>query len=289
VGSDPARTVTAELRAASASLAAAGNSSPRVDAELLLAHLLGCSRSGLVLAAPLTEQQSAGYRALIDRRAAGVPLQHLTGSAPFRHLELAVGPGVFIPRPETELIVELAAAALAGAATVVDLGAGSGAIALSVAHEFPGARVVALERSAPALAWLRRNAHDRASAGDRPVEVVPGDVTAPTVLAELDASVDVVLSNPPYVPEALRAELDREVGHDPDDAVYAGPDGLALMPAVLGTAARLLRPGGLLVFEHDSGHWPAVAGLLAADPSWRAAARHRDLTGRPRFTSAVRA
>lgn len=280
------RPAAVELRAATELLAAAGRQSPRVDAELLLAHLLGIARGQLLLAGPLTSSQQAGYVELVRQRATGRPLQHLTGVAPFRHLVLAVGPGVFIPRPETELLLELAASQLASAGTVVDLGAGSGAIALAVAQEYSAARVVAVERSDTALAWLRRNAAERAAAGDRPIEVVAGDLTDPAVLAELAGAVDVLLANPPYVPGRIRGQLSVEVGYDPSEAVFGGPDGTSLLPGLIGTAARVVRPGGLLVFEHDESHADQLAGLLS--DGWQDVRGHRDLAGRPRFTSAIR-
>jgi release factor glutamine methyltransferase len=237
----------------------------------------------------LPPEQDASFAELIRRRATGIPLQHLTGSAAFRHLELLVGPGVFIPRPETELIVELAAAQLSSAATVVDLAAGSGAIALSVAQEYRPERVIAVERSAAALDWLRRNAADRAAAGDRPISIVHADLADPELLVEQAGTVDVLLSNPPYVPERIRDQLAVEIAHDPAEAVFAGPDGLSLMPALLATAARLLRPGGLLVLEHDQSHQQRLAELLSACGNWTNVAGHADLAGRPRFTSADRA
>lgn len=278
--------VAVQLRAAAEALAAAGRPSPRVDAELLLAHLLGVERGQLPLAGPLSSGQRAGYAELVRQRAAGRPLQHLTGVAPFRHLVLAVGPGVFIPRPETELLLELAADRLAGAGTVLDLGAGSGALALAVANEYPAARVIAVERSETALAWLRRNAAERAAAGDRPIEVVAGDFTDPVLLSGLAGSVDLLLANPPYVPGRIRDQLSVEVGHDPAEAVFGGPDGTSLLAGLIATAARLLRPGGLLAFEHDDSHADQLAGLLS--DGWRDVRGYRDLTDRPRFTSAVR-
>ena len=280
--------VRAELAAATAELAAAGVASARVEAELLLAHVLGCSRTRLLVSDSVGPDQARRFAGLVRRRATGVPLQHLTGVAPFRRLELKVGPGVFIPRPETELLVELAAPWLAPGATVVDLGAGSGAVALSVAQEFPVGRVVAVERSARALEWLRRNAGDRKAAGDAPVEVVAGDFTDPDLLTELTGAVAVVLANPPYVPEAARDDLPAELAHDPDEALFAGADGLALMPAVLRLAARLLRPGGFLGVEHDETHGPAMNRLLTGAGCWVGVAGRPDLTGRPRFSTAVR-
>ncbi len=280
--------VRPELAAATAELAAAGIGPARLEAELLLAHLLGGNRAQLLTLASISPEQAARLRELVRRRATGAPLQHLTGTAPFRHLELAVGPGVFVPRPETELLVELAAPWLLPGATVVDLGAGSGAIALSVAREFPVDRVIAVERSEPALRWLRRNAADRHAAGDRPVEVVAGDIAAPGLLAGLAGTVSAVLANPPYVPDSIRAELPPEVGHDPDEAVFAGADGLALMPALVDLAARLLRPGGFLGIEHDESHPAALHRLLEASGCWRDVTGRPDLTGRPRFSTAVR-
>lgn len=281
-------TAAAVLRSATATLAAAGVASPRVDAELLLAHLLGRTRSQLPLVGELSAGQRAAYHELIGRRSVGEPVQYLTGTAAFRRIELAVGPGVFIPRPETELILELAADQLAAAGTVLDVCAGSGAIALSVAREYPSARVLAIERAEPALAWLRRNAEARALAGDRAVEVVAADLARPGLLAELTGRVDVLLCNPPYVPERIRDQLTVEVSHDPAEAVFAGQDGLGLMPALLTAAARWLRPGGLLVIEHDDSHPQAVPALLAGTGHWRNLAGHADLAGRPRFASALR-
>lgn len=279
----------AELRAATDQLGAAGIASPRVDAELLLAHLLHRSRGQLLLVDRLSPAQAGEFAELIRRRAARIPLQHLTGSAPFRRLELAVGPGVFIPRPETEFILELAADRLTGAATVLDLGAGSGAIALSVAHEHPNCRVIAVERSPKALSWLRRNADARVAAGDSPIEIIEADLAEPDLLAELTGTVDVVLANPPYVPGRISSELAAEIGHDPDEAVYAGMDGLALMPAVLGAAARLLRRDGFVVIEHDDSHDESLVRLLGSSRQWQLITGHRDLAGRTRFSSAARA
>lgn len=280
--------VRAELAAASAELAAAGIGSPRLQAELLLSSLLGCGRGKLLVLDTLAAAEANEFRRLVGRRATGVPLQYLTGTAPFRHLELEVGPGVFIPRPETELLVELAADRLVRGATVVDLCAGSGAIALAVASEFPPQRVIAVERSERALRWLRRNAANRVAAGDRPIEVVAADIAAPGLLAELAGVATVVLANPPYVPESVRAELPVEVSYDPDDAVFAGTDGLALMPAVIELAGRLLAPGGFVAVEHDESQAAAMSGLLTGSGRWHTVTGRQDLTGRPRFTTAVR-
>ena len=271
-------------------LGAAGVASPRVDAELLLAHVTGRTRSGLLTLDDVDAATAARFNRLLDQRADRVPLQHLTGRAAFRYLELAVGPGVFVPRPETEQLVEWALARLAGtpAPVVVDLGAGSGAIALSLAHEHPGAQVTAVERDPDAAEWTRLNAGARAAAGDRPVEVVAGDMTDPRLLAGLDGTVDLVVSNPPYVPDG--AGLPREVAdHDPPLALWGGPDGLDVVRGLLRTAARLLRPGGALGIEHADQQGTALPALVRASGGWDDVADHPDLAGRPRYTTARRA
>jgi release factor glutamine methyltransferase len=265
-------------------LARAGVPTPRVDAELLAAHVLGVRRAGLLLAPGFTPAQLAEYERLVGLRATRVPLQHLVGSAPFRHLELAVGPGVFIPRPETELLVDWALSVLrVPGAVVVDLCAGSGAIALSVATEAPGSTVYAVESSPAALLWLRRNVEASAV----PVEIVAGSVDTPTLLSTLDGRVDVVVGNPPYVPSGV--VVPAEVAeHDPAEAVFGGPDGLAVIRPVVGLAARLLRPGGWVGIEHDDSHGEAVPELLRASGSFDAIEDHRDLAGLPRFATARR-
>ena len=258
-----------------------------MDAELLLAHVTGRSRSGLLTLDEVDPAAAARFAALLDQRADRVPLQHLTGRAAFRHLDLAVGPGVFVPRPETEQLVEWALGRLAGVPdpVVVDLGSGSGAIALSIAHECPGARVTAVERDPDAIEWTRLNAAARAAAGDPPVEVLPGDMTDPGLLRALDGAVDLVVSNPPYVPDGAR--LPREVAdHDPPLALWGGADGLDVVRGLLSTAARLLRPGGALGIEHADQQGTALPALVRASGGWDDVADHPDLAGRPRFTTA---
>jgi release factor glutamine methyltransferase len=265
---------------ATATLTAAGIGSPRVDAELLLAHVLGVERSALPLRT-LDEPAARRFDALVRRRAQREPLQYLTGEAPFRYDLLAVGPGVFIPRPETELLVDAVLPALRriAAPVVVDLCSGSGALAVAIAHEVSGAQVIAVERSPAALEWLRRNAAGAA------IEIIDGDVTDPGLLADRAGTADVVVSNPPYVPSTVTVQP--EVAADPAEAVFAGPDGLAIIPSVVEQAARLLRPGGMLAFEHDETQHDAVMTLLAPE-RWIEPGDHRDLTGRWRYATAVR-
>lgn len=270
------RPVSAALDDATRRLTEAGLASPRVDAELLLAYCLGSERSGLsTVDVPVPPQ----FARAVERRAAREPLQHIVGHAAFRFVEVAVGPGVFVPRPETELLVDAVLPALGPGTTVVDLCSGSGALAVAIAQEVPGVCGYAVECAPAALPWLRRNA---ASAG---VTVVEGDVTDPSLLAELSGRVDAVVSNPPYVPAGTLVAP--EVRADPAEAVFAGPDGLAVIPAVIARAAALLRPGGVFAIEHDESHAEAVPALLR--DGWRDAVDHRDLAGRPRYATAVRA
>jgi release factor glutamine methyltransferase len=275
------------VTAAARTLADGGVESPRVDAELLLAAVLAVPRGRLITLDDVPDDAAARFAGLVEQRASRVPLQHLTGRAPFRHLELAVGPGVFVPRPETELIAGWVLDRIAGQAAprVVDLGSGSGAIALSVAHEHPGARVVAVERDAAAIEWTRHNAAARAAAGDTPVDVVAGDMTDPGLLRALDGAVDVVVSNPPYVPDGAR--LPREVAdHDPPLALWGGPDGLDVVRGLLRTAARLLRPGGWLGIEHADQQGRALPALVRGVGGWAEVTDNPDLAGRPRYTTA---
>jgi release factor glutamine methyltransferase len=276
--------------AAVAALAAAGVTDPEVDAELLIGHVIGGSRGAvqarLIVGGAITATDASAIAELVRRRAAREPLQHLTGRAPFRALELAVGPGVFIPRPETEQVAQLAVDALRAAAEPepigVDLGTGSGAIALALATEVPHARVWAVEKSPDAFEWATRNA--RAS-GAANLTLVHGDLV--DTLTDLDGRVAVVISNPPYVPADL-IPRDPEVHlHDPESALYGGADGLDVIRVISRRALALLRPGGALVIEHAEHQSPAIAELLAAD-GWRAIAHHRDLTTRDRATTALR-
>jgi release factor glutamine methyltransferase len=285
------------LARAAARLAEAGVPSPRADAELLAAHLLGVSRPEVARRALIGGTAAPdGLDQLVDERAHRVPLQHLTGRAPFRDLELAVGPGVFVPRPETEdvagaaIIAARSVLAAKGRAVVVDLCAGSAAIALAVATEVPASTVVAVEVSEQARAWAEANIEELAPGR---VELRAADVTDPAdwpVLADLADRVDVVVSNPPYIPPGLEP-VDPEVrDHDPAVALYGGgPDGLAVPRAVIVLAARLLRPGGWLVMEHADVQRAGSLAAMADHGGWDDVVDHDDLAGRPRYLVARRA
>lgn len=287
-----ATSLQAVLRAASGRLDAAGVASPEHDARALAVHVLGLAKpSDLLLVDRLDPTQAGAYEALLGRRVAREPLQHLTGSVGFRYLELSVGPGVFVPRPETESVVQFALDALAArpgpAPLCVDLCAGSGTIALALANELPGATVHAVECDEAAMVWTRRNAALRVVAGDPSVTLHLADVQG--CLPELDGTVDLVISNPPYVPtvEAHRSEPE-VLEHDPGLALWGGPDGLAVIRLVEQAARRLLRPGGLVVVEHSDGQGLSAPAVFAAAGGWSEIADHQDYTGRDRYVTARR-
>lgn len=266
---------------AAAALAAAGVDSARADAEQLAAHILGVDRGRLMFAEP-EPGFLAEYGALVGQRSQRIPLQHLLGSAAFGPLTLSVGPGVFIPRPETEALLEWAhAVAVPPGGVIVDLCTGSGALALALAAHRPDARVIAVEQSEAALRYARANAATSA------VEMVHGDVTDSDVLADLTGEVDLVVANPPYIPDG--AELEPEVAeHDPHTALFGGPDGMAVIGPIVALAARLLRPGGQVGVEHDDTTSAATVELFATAGDFTDIAARRDLTGRYRFVTAVR-
>ena len=278
------------VRAASARLAAAGVDSPEHDARALAVHVLGLAKPGdLVLVDDFPADTGTAYDDLVARRADRVPLQHLVGSVGFRYIELEVGPGVFVPRPETESVVQWAVDALQGAHSplVVDLCTGSGTIAFALANEVPGARVHAVELDPDSLAWTRRNAANRVKAGDPEVHLHLGD--AEHALPELDGQVDLVASNPPYVATTEAHIPDPEVvDHDPGVALWAGEDGLDVVRAVERAARRLLKPGGLLVVEHSDRQGLTAPALLREVGGWSQVEDHRDQLGRDRFVTAVR-
>ncbi len=270
------------IAAAAQRLADAGVASPRTDAEELAAHLIGVGRGDLIRH---DEIESAAYAALVEARAGRTPLQHLTGVAHFRYVSLAVGPGVFVPRPETEVMVGQmvsVAEGLGTGAVAVDLCTGSGAIALCLATEVPGLAVHAVELDPGALTWARRNL---AGSG---VVLHGGDVA--DALPELDGNVDLVVSNPPYIPLAAWESVAMEArDHDPAAALWGGgEDGLDVVRAVERTAGRLLRAGGQVAVEHADVQGRAVVEIFARTGRWAQVRAHRDLTDRDRFVTAVR-
>ena len=275
------------LRGGKEQLAAAGFA--EVEAEHLLAHTLGISR--MDLHNPLTVENALAaigdmtvveetFWKLLDRRCAHEPLQYLTGVAYFRHLEIKVGPGVLVPRPESELLVESVLThieKLSGAISVVDLGSGSGALALAIATEAPQTHVIAVEKSPEAIHWLKENV----SFIDEKVRILESDVA--TALEGVKC--DVVIANPPYVPDSQ--ELPRDVAdHEPAVALFGGADGMKSPRLFISAAGRLLKSGGFLAIEHHEEQGGAIADVLSAD--FTDILLHKDLTGRPRFTTAVR-
>ncbi|MBU9766119.1 peptide chain release factor N(5)-glutamine methyltransferase [Mycobacterium sp. TNTM28] len=270
------------IEAAAARLAAVGVASPRIDAELLAAHVAGVDRGRLMLLDDPGEGFEQAYDELVAARAGRVPLQHLIGTAPFGPLTLSVGPGVFIPRPETEALLEWACTQqLPAKPLIVDLCTGSGALALALAEHWPGARVVAVENSPAALEFARRNA-----TGSR-VEIVDADVTVAGLLPEFDARVDLLVSNPPYIP--ADAVLEPEVAeHDPAHALFGGPDGMAVIRPIVELADRWLRDGAPCGVEHDDTTAELSVEAFAGNGHFTGVTARRDLAGRPRFVTATR-
>ncbi len=275
------------LRSGKEQLAAAGFA--EVEAEHLLAHTLGISRMDLhnpiavenaLTAIGDTTIVEETFWKLLDRRCAHEPLQYLTGVAYFRHLELKVGPGVLVPRPESELLVEAVLTFIEkreGAISVVDLGSGSGALALAIATEAPQTHVIAVEKSPAAIEWLKENV----SFIDEKVRILESDVA--TALDGVKC--DVVIANPPYIPNAQ--ELPRDVkDHEPLEALFGGEDGMKSPRLFISTASRLLKSGGFLAIEHHEEQGLEIAAVLHED--FTDILLHKDLTGRPRFTTAVR-
>ena len=272
----------AAITAAAATLAEAGINCARTDAELLAAHAAGTERSRLTL---LDSPDAGFYERFGDAvavRARRVPLQHITGTAPFGPLQLKVGPGVFIPRPETESLLEWSLAQrLPAEPVIVDLCTGSGALALGLAAALPGARVIAVDDDDTALDYARRNAEGSG------ILLVRGDVTDPGLMAELKGAVDLVVANPPYIPTGVI--LEPEVAeHDPSHALYGGPDGMAVIAPIVRHAAHWLRDGGLLAVEHDDTTSERTAALIGATGVFAEVTAHRDLAGRERFVTARR-
>ena len=294
----------AVLEAAAARLARAGIDTARHDAKLLLAESAGRSLSDVDKAvlmddafsqfAPSPEARGA-CESMLARREAREPLQHIVGHAPFRYLELEVGPGVFVPRPETELVVQEAIDWITAhglySPRVVDLCAGSGAIGLAIATEVPGAQVWAVELDTQAAQWTRRNMH---KVGERFPDLVANyrlevaDATCPVTLATLDGTADVVISNPPYIPLTNVPQQPEVRDFDPDTALYGGSaDGMMIPERIIVRAAALVRTGGLFVMEHDITQGDRTVAFARAN-GFTEARTHTDLTGRPRYLVATR-
>ncbi|MEY3677360.1 MAG: hypothetical protein RL351_587 [Actinomycetota bacterium] len=268
----------------------AGIDSAIVDAELLAGHVLGLSRGGIqseiVVGAEINDAQAEELTNLYARRLNREPLQHITGKAYFRNLELEVGRGVFIPRPETEFVAQLAIDALrivpSDKPIAIDLGTGSGAIALALATEVPSAKIFAVEKSDDAISFTRRNFEKY---GNENATLIQGDLAE--AFGDMDGSASVVVSNPPYIPLAA-VPRDVEVRlHDPQLALYGGEDGMQVMHLVSASAKRLLHDGGTLVVEHADSQGEQVSQLLLAD-GWRQVRSHKDLTGRDRAVTAIK-
>lgn len=297
------RTLRAALTRAEHELREAGVPNARTDAQLLAAHVLGMTRGELAAALIISTETVKNfdfekYAHLVSERCRRTPLQHLTGTAPFRHLELAVGPGVFIPRPETEAVVQVALDEIARRDAenpeieqiVVDLCTGSGAIALAIATESVATQVHAIEVSDLAYAWAQKNrdhvARDLGPDSVTSVRLHLGDATAPESLQDLDGLVDIVVTNPPYIPPD-QVPVEQEVAdHDPEIALYGrGADGLKVPAGVLNRSRNLLKPGGLLVLEHAEIQAEKLR-KMAADSGWENVETRADLAGRPRMLCA---
>lgn len=271
------------IAAAAATLAEAGIDSARTDAELLAAHAAGADRGRLMLLDPPDAGFYDRFGDAVAARARRIPLQHITGTTAFGTVSLEVGPGVFIPRPETECLLEWALAQLLPSdPVIVDLCTGSGALAVALSAARPGARVIAVDDDDTALDYARRNAQGT------PVELVRGDVTGAGLLGDLTGAVDLVVANPPYIPAG--SVLEPEVAdHDPAHALFGGPDGMTVIRPIVGHAARWLKPHGYLAVEHDDSTASATVDTICATGLFTATTSHRDLSGRPRFVTARRA
>jgi release factor glutamine methyltransferase len=275
-------TLRRAIDSAAAQLAEAGIDSARYDAEELAAHLAGTERGRLTLLESPGDEFFGRYRDIVAARSQRVPLQHLTGTAAFGPVTLRVGPGVFVPRPETEAILAWATAQpLEARPVIVDLCTGSGALAVALAGHRPAARIIGIDDSDAALTYARRNAEGTA------VELVRADIHTPGLLPELDRRVDLVVANPPYVPDdhAVEAEVAQ---HDPPHAVFGGPDGMAVIAAVVRLAGRWLRPGGLFAVEHDDTASSRTVELVEATRLFEDIEACHDLAGRPRFVTGKR-
>ena len=276
------KTLHEAISAAADVLAGAGINSARADAELLAAHIAGTDRGRLAVLDPPEAGFFDRFDDAVRSRSRRIPLQHIIGTAAFGPVQLEVGPGVFIPRPETEAMLEWTLAqSLPRDAVIVDLCTGSGALAVALAAQRPGMRVIAVDDDATALGYARRNAVSTS------VRLVQADVTDPALLPELDGAVDLVVSNPPYIPDG--AELEPEVAlHDPAHALFGWPDGMAVIAPIVERAAAWLKVGGLLAIEHDDTTSTLTVETVRAAGQFVDVTARRDLTGRPRFVTARR-
>ncbi|MGA8988270.1 peptide chain release factor N(5)-glutamine methyltransferase [Aeromicrobium sp.] len=269
------------LEAATSDLEAGGVSSPRHDAEVLMSHVTGVPRMMLLGSAKPNGRQVQDFQALVSARASRIPLQHLIGSAAFRFIDVEVGPGVFVPRPETEVLAgwAIAHAKNEPAPVVVELCAGAGAISLSVVHEVPGAVVHAVELDEPAYEWAQRNLADSG------VDLRLGDMA--DAFTDLDGTVDIVVANPPYIPlDAWESVAPEARDHDPALALWSGDDGLDAMRVVEQAAWRLLKPGGVVGAEHADVQGESAPAVFAR--RWTSVRDNRDLADRPRFVTATK-
>jgi release factor glutamine methyltransferase len=281
------------LTQAASQLREVGIDSPEQEARQLLAYAAGVEPARLPLLDAVEDDQASQFRTLINKRAHRIPLQHLTGRAHFRYVELEVGPGVFVPRPETEVMTGWAIEQLRPMVyavargksqhlpVVVELGTGSGAIAKSIATELTGTRVHAVEMSEEAAAYAVRNL------ADTTVELYVRDMIG--ALPQLNGAVDLVIANPPYIPlDAFESVVPEVRDHDPILALVSGQDGLDAIRAVVAEAARLLRPAGLLCVEHADVQGESVQQIVVDQGAFAAVRDHRDLAGKPRFVTAIR-
>jgi release factor glutamine methyltransferase len=281
------------LRQAASQLREVGVDSPEQDARQLLAYAAGIELAQLPLVDVVDDAQASHFQTLITKRARRIPLQHLTGRAHFRYLDLEVGPGVFVPRPETEVMTGWAIEQLRPMVyavargesrhlpVVVELGTGSGAVAKAIATELTGTRVHAVEVSEEAAAYAARNL------ADTTVELYVQDMIG--ALPELNGSVDLVIANPPYIPlDAFESVIPEVRDHDPVFALVSGQDGLDSIRVVVAEAARLLRPAGLLCVEHADVQSESAQQVVIRHGAFGAVRDHPDLAGRPRFVTAVR-
>ncbi|QIZ38825.1 HemK/PrmC family methyltransferase [Saccharopolyspora sp. ASAGF58] len=283
------RTLGEVLDDAEKTLAVAGAWAPRQDAETLAAHVLGRPAQELPVDEPLGAAATGRLQELLADRARRVPVEYLTGRARLGGIDIEVGPGVFVPRKHTEPLLAWGLKVLENVENpvVVDLCTGSAAIALAVAHARPDATVHAVELAPDALSWARRNVAARAAAGDTPISLHEGDVTAPDLFSGLRGGVDLLLANPPFVVEGRVLPPEWEE-HQPHPALFSGHDGLAVIRAVTGAAARLLRPGGGVAIEHDDEQAEAVMSLLGELQAFEDIADHTDHNDLPRYTTARR-